>query len=149
MTKRFSAIVAGFALSLVLAAPAAQASDESLKSTAKQEIAKLVKAEARYEKAVDGLDSDNKSDAKKAKAATEKLAKAVSSAHGKVEAEEADSSKLKTARTKLLDAMETYEEGLDKLATALDNNSDSQAKSALKKLQSATKKFKSAGRAFA
>jgi tetratricopeptide (TPR) repeat protein len=145
---RMSAVVVGLVLSLALAVPTAHASDESLRSTAKKELTKLAKAEARYDKAIENLESDNASDAKKAKKETEKLISAVSSAHGKVEAEEADSSKLKKARTKLLDAMETYEEGLNTLVKALDNNSDSQAKSALKKIQSAAKKFKSAGRAF-
>ncbi|MDA0185401.1 hypothetical protein OJ997_34160 [Solirubrobacter phytolaccae] len=136
-------LVVGLALALLLVPAAAQASDKSLKSTVKKELTTLEKAEKRFAKAMDKLESDG--DAEQGKQATEKLITAVERFHSKVEAETAESKGLKTARTKLLKASETYESGLNKLIEALDADSKSKLKSALKTINRAYKQFYSAG----
>jgi uncharacterized UPF0160 family protein len=130
----------------VVAAPAAQASDESLKRTVKSQGEKLEKAAERYERAVDEIDTD--AQARKAKRETQKLSRVVETFQSRVEDEQADSAKLKKARTKLIDALSTFNTGLDKLVEALDDESASKARSALRSLVSAQKKLNSAAKAF-
>jgi chromosome segregation ATPase len=138
-------LVVGLVLAFLLAPAAAQASDASLRSTVKRELTRLGKAEKQFQKVAETVDSDAELD--KMKNATEKLGTAVERFHSKVEAEKAQSAELKTARTKLLDASETYAKGLDKLVAALEANSTAKVESALKTIQRAYKKFYSAGKA--
>src|SRR4051812_24644443 len=103
---RFS--LAGFAvaMSLLLAgAPAAQASDASLKATVAKQQKKLGAAAERYQKATKMLDLDTSAQVSKAKAETRKLVTVTQTYHDAVKAESADSSKYKKALTKLLDAL--------------------------------------------
>lgn len=138
-------LVVGLALAFLFAPAVAQASDASLKATVKKELTRLDKAEKQFKKTAETVDSDAELD--KAKAATQKLITAVERFHSKVEAEEADSAGLKEARTKLLKASETYTKGLNKLVSAIDANSESKVKSALKTIQKSYKQFAAAGKA--
>ena len=138
-------LVVGLALAFLLAPAAAQASDASLKATVKRELTRLGKAEKKFQKVAETVNSD--AELGKAKAATEKLVTAVDRFHSKVKAEEADSADLKSARSKLLDASKTYSKGLNKLVAAIDANSKAKVESALKTIQKAYKKFASAGKA--
>ena len=136
-------LVVGLALAFLFAPAAAHASDASLKATVKRELKRLDKAEKTFKKAAAKVDSEDELD--EAKAATEKLATAVDRFHSKIQAEKAESKGLKTARTKLLDASETYSKGLDKLIAAIEANSESKVKSAIKTIEKANKKFYAAG----
>ena len=82
----------------------------------------------------------------KAKSATQKLATAVDRFHSKVQAEEAESADLKSARTKLLAASKTYSKGLNKLVDAIEDESKAKVESALKTIQKAYKQFYAAGK---
>lgn len=133
------------AVMLALVPSAAQADDASLRKTVVAQGKQFTKAAERYVKAVDDLDD---SETGKLKSATRKLLSATTTFRQKVQAEQASSSKLKKARTKLLDGLETYEESMNTLIEAIDANSKTKLKSALKKADSAEKKLKSAARAF-
>ncbi|RKQ87851.1 hypothetical protein C8N24_5883 [Solirubrobacter pauli] len=133
------------AVMLALVPSAARADDTSLRKTVATQAKKWEKAAKRYANSVKGLEDGDEA---KLKSATRTFAKATRSFHGKVEAEEASSSKLRTARTKLLDGLETYDEALDKLIEAIDADSKSKLRSAQKKADSAEKKLRSAAKAF-
>lgn len=130
----------------VFAAPAAQASDASLKRAVKNGAEKFENAVERYDKAVDEVETE--SDLDNLASATKRLSRATSTYHKTVKAEQADSSKLKTARTKFLDALSTYKRGLDKLVKGIEAKSESQINSAKRTIQSSGKKFEEAAKAF-
>src|SRR5688572_15166926 len=98
-----SLLVAGVCVFL---APAAQASDASLKRVVATQGEKFEKAIDRFDDRVDEIETD--AQLERAKTETERLAKVTGTFHTKVKGEQADSSKYKRARTKLLDALSTY-----------------------------------------
>ncbi|MDA0136621.1 hypothetical protein [Solirubrobacter deserti] len=138
-------LVVGLALAFLFAPAAAQASDASFKSTVKREAKRLSKAEDRYEKNV-ADDLETEAQLQDAKTETEKLIPAVQRFHDKIDAETPESQQMKTAQKKLVDASETYINGLNKLADAIGDKSKSKIKSAAKTLASAVKKFRSAAK---
>jgi len=133
------------ALMLALVPSAARADDASLKKAVATHGKKWETAAEKYNKTLDGLEEG---DAAGVKSAVKKFAKATKTFHDKVEAQEASSAKLKSARTKLLDGLETFEEALDTLNEAIDSDSKSKLRSAQRKAESAEKKLKSAAKAF-
>jgi hypothetical protein len=143
---RFS--FAGFAIAALLcAAPAAHASDASLKSTVKTQQAKLKTPAKHYAAAVKTVKTN--AQLEKAKTETQTLAGVVQTFHDKVKAETADSAKYKTARTKLLGALATYHKGLEELISAINANRTSKVRTALKTIITAAGKFDAARKAFA
>ena len=128
------------------ASPAAQASDASLKRVVASQSEKFAKAIERFDDRVDEIDTN--AQLERAKTETERLSKVTGTFHTKVKGEQADSTKYKRARTKLLDALSTYKEGLDKLVEGIEDKSKSKILSAQKSLKSADKKFVSAAKAF-
>jgi hypothetical protein len=140
----FAGLVASIAL--VVGAPAAQASDASLKSTVVVQQQKLDKAAEHYQQAVKNLKTD--AQIAKAKSETQTLVTVTQTYHDAVKGQQADSAKYKSARLKLLDALSTYKRGLNTFIEALDAKSDSKAASALKTIVSSGSKFRAAAKAF-
>ena len=136
-------IITAFLLALVPSA--ARADDASLRKAVATHGKQWETAATKYKKTLEGLEQD---DAAGVKAAVKKFAKATARFHDKVEAQEASTAKLRTARSKLLDGLETFEDALDTLNEAIDADSKSKLKSAQKKADSAEKKLKSAAKAF-
>lgn len=134
------------AVMLALVPSAARADDASLKKAVATHGEKWETAATKYKKTLDGLDEGDEAGVKKA---VTKFKKATATFHDKVEAQEASTSKLKSARTKLLDGLETFEDALDTLNEAIDADSKSKLRSAQKKADSAEKKLKSAAKLFA
>src|SRR4051812_48991209 len=143
---RFSLAGLAVAVLLVAGAPAAQASDASLKRTVASQQTKLLKAAKRYGNAVKTIKTD--AQLKRAKTETQKLARVVRTFQAKVQAEHADTAKYKKARTKLLDALSTYHRGLKQLIAGMDAKSTSKLSSAIRTIASAGKKFQPAAKAF-
>jgi hypothetical protein len=138
-----SLLVAGVCVFL---APAAQASDASLKRVVATQGEKFEKAIDRFDDRVDEIETD--AQLERAKTETERLAKVTGTFHTKVKGEQADSSKYKRARTKLLDALSTYKRGLNQLADGIEDKSKSKIETARKTLESSGKKFVAAAKAF-
>ncbi len=130
----------------VFAAPAAQASDASLRRAVATQGEKFEKAIERFDDRVDEIETD--AQLEKAQTETERLSRVTGTFHTKVKGERADSTKLKRARTKLLDALSTYKRGLDKFADGIEDKSKSKIESAQKSLKSAGRKFAAAAKAF-
>ena len=137
-----SLLVAGVCVFL---APAAQASDASLKRVVATQGEKFEKAIDRFDDRVDEIETD--AQLERAKTETERLAKVTGTFHTKVKGEQADSSKYKRARTKLLDAL-SYKRGLNQLADGIEDKSKSKIETARKTLESSGKKFVAAAKAF-
>lgn len=138
-------IIALVALCLV-AAPAAQASDASLRRVVEKQGAKFDRAVERYDRAVGVIETEE--DLQDAKRETKRLARATGKFRTAVKAERAGTTKLKRARTKLLDALATYKRGLDKLVRGIEQDSGATINSAKRILRRSGEKFEAAAKAF-
>ena len=103
--------------------PPHRASDASLKRVVASQSEKFAKAIERFDDRVDEIDTN--AQLERAKTETERLSKVTGTFHTKVKGEQAASTKNKRARTKLLDALSTYKEGLDKLVEGIEDKSKS------------------------
>jgi soluble cytochrome b562 len=133
----------------LVATPIARASDDSLRQVVKDQAARQVKADAKFEKATKSITTRAK--AVKARTATVTQQKSVDTFRKAVAAEQADTDQVKTGRTQLLKGLATYNHGLDKLRTALTQaiktngrGGAASAKEALKTLAKARKTIASA-----
>jgi hypothetical protein len=150
---RWSAIGVLAATALLAGAPAAQASDASLRATVEQQAKQLRGPQKKFVAATKNL---TKAKIPKAKTATTNLINATTRYHDAVAGEHADSAKLKQARTSLLAGLRKLKSGLTKFRSALtdlqngDNASaQSKAKSAIRIFQSAIKSLNKAQALFA
>jgi len=132
----------------LVAAPIARASDDSLRQVVKDQAARQIKQDAKFQKAVKSINS--KAKAAKARTATINQQKSVDTFRKAVSAEQADTDTVKTGRTQLLKGLSTYNHGLDKLRTALTQaiktngrGGDASAKAALKTIATALKEVSS------
>jgi soluble cytochrome b562 len=135
----------------LVAAPIAQASDDSLRQVVKEQAARQVKQDAKFQKATKSINSRAK--AKKARTATIEQQKSVDTFRKAVAAQQADSDQVKAGRTQLLKGLALYNHGLDKLRTALTQaiktngrGGEASAKAALKTLNKALKQIASSAK---
>jgi hypothetical protein len=146
------ALVSAVALS---AAPtAARASDASVRDTVVKQATRQAKEDARFIKAMQHLST--KKGLKKASAAAGRQAASVKLWHDALRAEQADTQKVRTARLKMLNALNLYTTGLRKLQHAIRQalhaggaTGYDRAKAAFQNLTTATKKVRAAARAMA
>jgi len=101
----------------LVAAPAARASDDSVRQVVKEQAARQIKQDAKFKSAVRKINS--RATAKKARTATILQQKSVERFRKAVRAEQADTDQVKAGRSQLLKGLATYNHGLDKLRTAL------------------------------
>ena len=135
----------------LVSAPAARASDESVRTVTQQQADRQTKEDEKFAKAVKKLNT--KAQLKKARTATKNLMASIDTFHDAVVPERADTERVAEGRRELLDALNLYNKGLGKLHTALTQaindggaSGDAKAKSALKTLTTAVKRLKSAAR---
>jgi hypothetical protein len=132
-------------------APAARASDDSVRQVVHDQAARQTKEDTKFQKATRKLKT--KSDLARAKRATKALKASITMFHDAVAAEKADTPKVAKGRRGLLDALKLYNHGLDKLRTALTqaqhaggNSGEAKAKSALKTMTTAVKRVAKSAR---
>jgi soluble cytochrome b562 len=145
---RRHALIGLLLVSSLVAAPAARASDDSVRQVVKAQAARQVKEDAKFRKATKSITSEAK--ARKALTATQKQIKSVDKFHDAVAAEQADSAQVKEGRNELLKGLSEYNHGLTKLKTALrqaiktnGRGGEASAKAAIKTLNKALKKVES------
>jgi soluble cytochrome b562 len=126
----------------LVAAPAARASDDSVRQVVKDQAARQIKQDAKFAKAVKKLDS--KAKAQKALTATQAQIRSVDTFHAAVAKEQADTETVKAGRNQLLKGLSKYNHGLEKLKTALrqaiktnGRGGEASAKAALKTVNAA------------
>jgi len=135
----------------LVSAPAARASDESVRAVVQQQADRQTTEDEKFAKAVKKLNT--KAQLRKARTATKKLMASIDTFHDAVVPERADTERVAEGRRELLDALNLYNRGLGKLDGALreairdgGNSGDAKAKSALRTLTKALKQIKSAAR---
>ena len=114
--RRFT-VVALLVVMAAVAAPAALASDDSLRQVVRDQATRQVKQDRKFTSATKKINSRAK--AKKARTATIRQQKSVDAFRKAVRAEQADTDQVKAGRTQLLKGLALYNHGLDKLRTAL------------------------------
>jgi hypothetical protein len=136
---------------LVGGAPAARASDDSVRAVVKTQAERQIKEDKKFEKAVKKLST--KAQLKKARTATKKQRASVETFKQALAAERADSAKVKKGRRMMLDAINLYDRGLNKFHTALTQainaggaSGDAKAKSALKDIATAVRRVRAASK---
>jgi Ni/Co efflux regulator RcnB len=134
-----------------VAAPAARASDDSVRQVVQTQAERQQKEDAKFEKAVSKLNT--KAQLKKARTATKKQRASIETFKQALAAERADSPKVKDGRRELLDALNLYDRGLNKFHTALTqaiqkggSNGEAKAKSALNNIKTAVRRAASAAK---
>jgi soluble cytochrome b562 len=113
--RRVALIGSLMAVSLV-AAPGARASDDSLRAVVKEQAARQIKQDKKFEAANRNVNSREK--AKKARSATVRQQRSVDQFRKAVAREQADTDTVKAGRSELLEGLKMYNHGLDKLRTA-------------------------------
>jgi soluble cytochrome b562 len=113
--RRFVLIGLIVSTSLV-ATPMARASDDSVRQVVQEQAARQVKQDKKFEAANKNVTSREK--AKKARSATVRQQRSVDQFRKAVRAEQADTETVKAGRSELLDGLDMYNHGLDKLRTA-------------------------------
>jgi len=114
--RRF-ALIGLLVMTSAVAAPAARASDDSLRQVVKDQAARQIKQDKKFTSAVKKINSRAK--AKKARTATIAQQQSVETFRKAVRAEQADTDQVKAGRSELLKGLALYNHGLDKLRTAL------------------------------
>jgi hypothetical protein len=139
------------ASTLLISAPAARASDDSVRAVVKTQAERQIKEDKKFEKAVKKLRT--KAQLKKARTATKKQRVSVETFKQALAAERADSAKVKKGRRMMLDAINLYDRGLNKFHTALTQainaggaSGEAKAKSALKDIATAIRRVRAAAK---
>ena len=105
------------ASTLLISAPAARASDDSVRQVVREQAARQITQDAKFKSAVKKINS--RAAAKKARTATILQQRSVDTFRNAVRAEQADTEQVKAGRSQLLEGLALYNHGLDKLRTAL------------------------------
>jgi hypothetical protein len=136
---------------LVSGAPAARASDDSVRAVVKTQADRQIKEDKKFEKALKKLKT--KAQFKKARTATKTQRASIETFKQALAAERADSAKVKTGRRQMLDAWNLYDRGLNKLHTALTQaidaggaSGEAKARSAIKNMATAVRRVRSAAK---
>ena len=129
---------------LVGGAPAARASDDSVRAVVKTQADRQIKEDKKFAKALKKLNT--KAQMKKARTATKKQRASIETFKQALAAERADSAKVKKGRREMLDALNLYDKGLNKLHTALTQAINSGGSSGEAKARSAVKNMATAVR---
>jgi hypothetical protein len=139
------------ASTLLISAPAARASDDSVRAVVKTQAERQIKEDKKFEKAVKKLRT--KAQLKKARTATKKQRVSVETFKQALAAERAGSAKVKKGRRMMLDAINLYDRGLNKFHTALTQainaggaSGEAKAKSALKDIATAIRRVRAAAK---
>jgi hypothetical protein len=132
-------------------APAARASDDSVRAVVKTQADRQIKEDKRFEKALKTLKT--KAQFKKARTATKTQRASIEAFKQALAAERADSAKVKKGRREMLDALNLYDKGLNKLHTALTqainaggSSGETKAKSAIKNMETAVRRVYNAAK---
>jgi type I site-specific restriction-modification system R (restriction) subunit len=130
---------------LLVSAPAARATDDSVRAVVKTQADRQIKQDKKFEKALKKLKT--KAQLKKARTATKTQRASIETFKQALAAERADSAKVKKGRREMLDALNLYDRGLNKLHTALTQainaggaSGEAKARSAIKNMATAVRR---------
>jgi hypothetical protein len=136
---------------LVGGAPAARATDDSVRAVVKTQADRQIQEDKKFEKALKKLKT--KAQLKKARTATKKQRASIETFKQALAAERADSAKVKKGRRDMLDALNLYDRGLNKLHTALTQainaggaSGEAKARSAIKNMATAVRRVHNAAK---
>ena len=142
---RRSILITLVAATAVVAAPAARASDDSVRQVVKTQAERQTKEDKKFQKAVRNLKT--KAQLRKARTATKRMRASIDTFHDALAPERADSETVAKGRRQLLDALKLYNHGLNKLHTALTQaindggaSGEAKARSALKDMRTAVRR---------
>jgi soluble cytochrome b562 len=151
---RRAALIGSLMAVSLIAAPVARASDDSLRAVVKEQAARQIKQDKKFEAANKNVTSREK--AKKARSATVRQQRSVDQFRKAVAREQADTDTVKAGRSELLAGLKQYNHGLDKLRTAWTQaiktngrGGAASAKAALKTVKKAKAKIASGARKIA
>jgi hypothetical protein len=105
------------ATALVSGAPAARASDDSVRQVVQEQAVRQSKEDAKFRKAVKTLKTV--SQFKKARTATSAMRKSIITFHDAVAGQKADTARVSEGRREMLDALNLYNKGLATFKVAL------------------------------
>ena len=129
---------------LVSGAPAARASDDSVRAVVKTQADRQIKEDKKFAKALKKLKT--KAQFKKARTATKTQRASIETFKQALAAERADTARVKEGRREMIDALNLYDRGLNKLHTALTQAINAGGSSGEAKTRSAIKNMATAVR---